>query len=211
MFCLLALPALMLLVIFASDFWVNHNAKEKLYASEAQIPENRVGLLLGTSKYLANKSENWCYTYRIQAAIKLYRGGKVQFLLVSGDNGNKADEPSLMKNDLMAQGVPENKIYLDYAGFRTLDSVVRAKEIFGLTEFTVISQAFHNERAIFLAESYGLNAIGFNATDIGGRAGAKVQLREKLARVKMLLDLLIGKQPEFKFQVQHIGEKMMGG
>ena len=97
----------------------------------------------------------------------------------------------------MQYGIPKEKIYLDYAGFRTLDSMVRAKEIFGLNQVTIISQKFHNERAIYLAETKGLKAIGFNATDISGSEGYKVQLREYFARVKVFLDLLMNTQPRF--------------
>ncbi|MBT8180545.1 MAG: YdcF family protein, partial [Eudoraea sp.] len=94
-------------------------------------------------------------------------------------------------------GIPAEKIYLDYAGFRTLDSMVRAKFIFGLDSVTVISQKFHNERAIYLAEKKGLKAIGFNAKGISGKQGIKVQFREYFARVKVFIDLLLNTQPRF--------------
>jgi len=110
-----------------------------------------------------------------------------------------------MKEDLVAAGVPENAIYLDYAGFRTLDSIVRCKEIFGETDITIISQQFHNERAIYLAESNGMKAIGYNATDISGRYGLKTHLREYLARTKMFLDILIDKKPKFLGKPVDIG------
>ena len=91
--------------------------------------------------------------------------------------------------------------YLDYAGFRTLDSVVRAKEVFGQTRLTIISQRFHNERAIYLAEKNGITAIGFNARDVDVYAGLRTNIRELFARVKMFIDLAIDKQPHF------LGEK----
>jgi SanA protein len=107
-----------------------------------------------------------------------------------------------MKTDLMAQGIPEERIHLDYAGFRTLDSMVRCKEIFGQNKVTVISQHYHNERAIYIAHKKGIDAIGFNAIDVGGSYGIKNHTREKLARVKMILDLLLNKQPKY------LGEKI---
>ena len=107
-----------------------------------------------------------------------------------------------MKNDLILQGVPANKIFLDYAGFRTLDSVVRSQVIYGLDKITVISQKFHNERALYIAKQKGIEAVGFNAKSVTARYGFKTQLREKLARVKMILDLVFGKKPKF------LGEQM---
>ena len=86
---------------------------------------------------------------------------------------------------------------MDYAGFRTLDSVIRAKEIFGLETFTVISQKFHNERAIYLAKKYGIQVVGFNAKDVEGRSGFKTKLREYFARTKAVLDVITGKSPKF--------------
>ena len=98
--------------------------------------------------------------------------------------------------------MPENKIFLDYAGFRTLDSVVRSKEIFGLNSITIISQKFHNERAIYLAKNFKINAIAYNATDIQGRYGIKTKLREYIARTKASMDVLFNVQPKF------LGEKI---
>ena len=142
--------------------------------------------------------QNLYYSHRISAAVALFRAGKIKYILISGDNSTKSyDEPTLMKEDLVKRGVPSNKIFLDYAGFRTLDSIIRAKEIFGLSSFTIISQQFHNERAMFIADFKNLKTIGFNAKDVPMRYGFRVLLREKLARTKMALDLLFGKNPKF--------------
>lgn len=102
-----------------------------------------------------------------------------------------------MKNELVKRGVAEDKIYLDYAGFRTLDSVVRMEKIFGQHRFTVISQDFHNRRAIYIAQAKGLQAIGYNAQDVDAYSGFKTQLREKFARVKLFMDLYTNKSPKF--------------
>ena len=123
--------------------------------------------------------------------------------MVSGDNGSLYyNEPNVFKKDLIKGGIPAENIFLDYAGFRTLDSMVRAKAIFGLDNVTVISQKFHNERAIYLAEKKGLHAIGFNADGISLHQGLKVQLREYFARVKVFIDLALNTQPKF------LGEKI---
>lgn len=174
------------------------NAQGLTYNSISEIPKNKVGLLLGTSKFLTNGNTNLYYKYRINATVQLYKTGKIEFVLVSGDNGTKSyDEPSTFKSDLIARGIPEEKIYLDYAGFRTLDSVIRAKEIFGLDSITVISQEFHNKRAIYLAKKNDIQAIGFNAKDLEGRSGFKTKLREYFARTKAVLDVMTGKNPKF--------------
>jgi SanA protein len=154
--------------------------------------------VLGTSNRITDGSSNPYYTYRIDATISLYKAGKIEFILVSGDNGSiYYNEPNTIKKDLVDAGIPENVIFLDYAGFRTLDSMVRAKFIFGLDHVTVISQQFHNERAIYLAKQKGLNAIGFNAQDVSTSQGFKVQVREYFARVKVFIDVLLNTQPKF--------------
>lgn len=174
-------------------------SKGKTFASTARMPKNKVGLLLGTSPVSSyTKKANPYYYYRIDAAVKLYKSGKIDRILISGDNSTKTySEPDMMKNDLVKRGVPSNYIYLDFAGFRTLDSVVRAKKVFKLNEFTIISQEFHNERAICLAQWYGIKAIGYNARDISKRKGIMVQIREIFARVKLVLDMIVNKQPRF--------------
>lgn len=183
---------------YAANKIVIKNTEDKLYTSTAEITKNKVGLLLGTGKYLNNGMENLYYTYRIKAAVELYKAGKIEYILISGDNSRKTyDEPTMMKEDLVAEGVPASKIILDYAGFRTLDSVIRCKEVFGQEDITVISQQFHNERAIYIAEHKGIKAVGYNAQSVSKRYGFKTNLREKLARVKMLLDLAIGLDPKF--------------
>lgn len=182
--------------------YANHTieiqAQNKIYQTIENIPSKQVGLLLGTGKYLKNGYLNPYFIYRVQAAVQLYKAGKIKFILISGDNHSADyDEPTDFKNELITQGVPEDCIVLDYAGFRTLDSVVRAKEVFGLKEFTIISQGFHNERALYLAQSKGVNAIAFNARDLPKELSVKVKFREFLARGKVFIDLITFKKPKF--------------
>ena len=159
--------------------------------------------MLGTGKFLNNGYENPYYTYRIRAANELLKSGKIKYLIISGDNSQKNyNEPEMMKQDLIKLGIDSTKLYLDFAGFRTFDSIIRAKEIFGQDSITIISQAWHNERAIFIAEKEGIAAIGFNAKDVNKRAGLKTQIREKLARVKVYFDYLLNAKPKF------LGEKV---
>lgn len=196
---LLILSLISSIIAVGCYYYVETISKGKLYSSVKEIPTNKVGILLGTSPISRyNKKRNPYYTYRIEAAVKLYKHGKVKRILISGDNRRKNyNEPNMMKAELVAAGIPAEHIYCDYAGFRTLDSMVRAKKIFGLDTFTVISQQFHNERALALAQWQGLDAIGYNARTIKFNKGMKVYLREILARTKMVLDIIINKQPYF--------------
>lgn len=179
--------------VLTTYHWMNFKTKNLVYDDISTIPINKVGLVLGTGKYAKSGNINLFYKYRIDAAVKLYKAHKIEYILVSGDNGRKDyDEPSDFKNDLIARGIPEEKIFLDYAGFRTLDSVVRAKEIFGQTSITFISQKFHNQRAIYIANHFGIKAVGFNAKDV-----YKSHFREYLARSKASLDLVFNVQPKY--------------
>ncbi|PWG06446.1 SanA/YdcF family protein [Polaribacter aquimarinus] len=184
--------------IFLSNYIIEKNADKKLFVETFNIPKNKVGLVLGTSKRISNGDINLYYKYRLEAAIKLFKSGKIEYIVISGDNGSKTyDEPTDFKIDLIKAGIPENKIFLDYAGFRTLDSVVRIKEIFGQKSITFISQKFHNERAIYLAEHFDINAIAYNAKDVSNRYGFKVKIREYLARVKVFVDIIFNVEPKF--------------
>ncbi len=195
-----------LALIATCDIAVKATAHGRTYDNVSDIPHNRVGLLLGTNSTTPRGTHNYYYTHRINAAAELFHAGKVDYLLISGDNSSKHyDEPTMMRDSLLLHGVPADRIVLDYAGFRTLDSVVRAKEVFGQSSFTIISQKFHNERALVQARHYGIDAIAYNADDvILGYPWIKVQCRERLARVKLYLDLLTGKQPKFLGQKVNI-------
>lgn len=202
-YSLIILVLTLLIGVLITDSYVSSSSSEKIYTELHKIPPNKVGVLLGTSKFINDHQINLYYKYRIEAATKLFKAGKIEFILISGDNGSKNyNEPKLMKEDLVKNGIPEANIYLDYAGFRTLDSVIRAKKIFGQNSFTVISQEFHNERAVFLAKNYDINAIAFNAKDVNINYGLKTQLREKLARTKLMIDLIFDVEPKY------LGEKI---
>lgn len=203
---IIVIALLCTITIIVCNQKVKGYADSKTYTEVTTIPRNDVGLLLGTSPKLKNGNNNLYFDYRILAAAELYKAGKIRYILISGDNRKKDyNEPEEMKEALMQKGVPEGVIYLDYAGFRTLDSVVRAQEVFGQSRLTVISQRFHNERAIYLAGKNGIDAIGYNAKDVNAYAGIKTNARELLARVKMFIDLAIDKQPHF------LGEKIVIG
>lgn len=190
---------LVVLAIGGSFLVVKLYSRERTYTHTQTIPGNHVGIVLGTNPISSRTHRsNPYYYYRIEAAAQLYREGKIRRIIVSGDNRHKSyNEPEMMKADLIKAGVSAHHIYCDYAGFRTLDSIVRAKKVFGLQSCTIISQRFHNERAICLARWQGIDAIAFNAKDIKLKKGKHVQMREALARCKMILDILVNKQPHF--------------
>lgn len=195
--------ALAAILVLGANSWVDGRTEDAVYDSSDAIQANRVGLVLGTSKYLRSRRPNPYFDNRIAAAVELYGKGKVRKLVISGDNRHSSyNEPRDMKQELVKRGIPDADIFLDYAGFRTYDSVFRLKEIFGQSRFTVISQEFHNRRAIFIAAALGLEAVGFNARDVGGASGLKVHARERLARVNAVLDVLLRKRPRF------LGEKI---
>ena len=175
-------------------------AAGRIFASVTTVPANGVGLVLGTSEVTRSGQPNLHFIQRIAAAAALYQAGKVQHLLVSGDNHSASyDEPTDMRNALIAAGVPAQVITCDYAGFRTLDSVVRAKEIFNLPRCTIITEAYHCPRALWIARQHGLEAVAFAAPDVGLKSWSfRAELREQFARTWCAVDLyLLHRQPKF--------------
>lgn len=178
---------------------VSRHAEERLYERVEDVPVRCVAVVFGTSPKAASGRDNVYFKYRIQAADELYHAGKAKLFVVSGDNGRKDyDEPGAMRDSLVRHGIPREAIYCDYAGFNTLSTVIRASKVFGLDSVIFVSQQFHNERALFLAEKNGLDAIGYNARDVKSRFfRTKRFIREHLARVKMYLDIWLGRQPKY--------------
>jgi SanA protein len=177
----------------AANWWICRVASGRIMTDADRLPINDVGLVLGTSKFTGNNgSPNPFFEGRIDAAARLFHEGKVRHLLVSGDNGHKSyDEPSWMRDALVARGVPAKSITLDYAGFRTLDSVVRAETVFGLKRFTIITDDFHEPRSVFLARSRGLDVVGFPSNPVPWIWSKKARTRELLSRVCACLDVYV--------------------
>ncbi|MFT5906086.1 MAG: SanA protein [Cryomorphaceae bacterium] len=167
--------------------------------SNSQHRPDRVALVFGCAEKI-NGYNNLYFKYRIEAAHDLWKAGKVRGFIVSGDNSrDDYNEPEDMKQSLMKKGVPADKIVCDYAGLRTMDSVVRVEKIFGIKKVILVSQRFHNERAAYIAQKRGIDAIGYNAQDVKGR---ETQKREYLARVRMWMDENI-----LKTTPKYLGEK----
>ena len=184
--------------IWYCDRRIERVSSAYLFDRMEQLPHNRVGVVLGTSARVRSGRPNRYFEHRMQAAAELYHAGKVERLLVSGDNRTMHyNEPWAMRKALIEAGVDSAHIALDHAGFRTLDSMVRAREVFGQQRFTVISQRFHNERAVYIARRKGIDAVGYNARDVDAYSGFRTKLREKAARVKVFFDLALDVEPHF--------------
>lgn len=177
---------------------IAQNAQGRLYDDPQQIQSPQIALLLGTTPKLADGRANLYFEYRVAATLKLFEEGKIARVIVSGDHSrDDYNEPEAFRARFVQAGISPEKIHLDYAGFRTLDSVVRAQKVFGQSKVLIVSQRFHNERAIYLADHFGLEATAFNARDIGGASGLRNLVRESLARVKVFVDLVFGVEPKF--------------
>ncbi|MCK5876847.1 MAG: YdcF family protein [Candidatus Marithrix sp.] len=202
---ILLLFIILVISIVSSNLWIEFQAQDRIYSNIDEVPTKKIALLLGTVKNLRYGNINSYFKYRIDAAVQLYKAGKIKHILASGSNHTSYyNEPIDMQKALIERGVPAHAITLDYAGFRTLDSVIRCKEIFSQQDdIVIVSQAFHNKRAIFISDFYNIKAIGFNAKDVPFRNDMKTPIREYLARLKAVLDLYFLKtQPKF------LGEKV---
>lgn len=177
-------------------------ARGRIFNNPEKVPEGRVGLVFGCDDEIGGR-ENLFFRYRIDAAAELWKTGRLRCIIVSGDNRTDFyNEPRKMRQALIAAGVPGKKIVCDFAGLRTFDSVVRAKEVFGVEEVVFISQRFQSERAIYLANAKGMDAVAYEARDVSSRQGWKTWMREVGARVKMWLDVhMLDTKP------RHLGDK----
>lgn len=175
-----------------SNLWIIFATHNSIKSQVEDIADNSVGLVLGTSKRTVGGQANPYFDNRILAAASLYKSGKVKHLILSGDNRTKYyNEPLDMKKALIKLGIPEDAITLDYAGLRTLDSVLRCKEIFGQSRIVIVTQRFHSYRAVFISQFYDIEAQAFTAENIPLHKAFNVMFREYLARPKAVLDLYV--------------------
>ncbi len=184
--------AVIIILFVALNLYIEISAFGKTFSSAVEIPFNKTGLLLGTNKNISKNVKNPFFFKRIDAAAVLYKSGKIEKIIASGAQHSKFyDEPKQMKEELVKRGVPKYLITTDPAGFSTIDSIARCRNVYGINKVTVISQGFHNKRAIYMAERFGIDAVGFNAADVEGINGFKINVREFFARVKAFIDLYI--------------------
>jgi SanA protein len=185
--------------VTGANVWVFVIGNQGVVKDVSALPTNDAAVLLGTSPLLHGKWKNPFFESRMDAATQIFNEGKVRHILVSGDNGRREyDEPTAMRDALIARGVPANAITLDYAGFRTLDSIERARAVFGLERATIVTDDFHLARALFLAQSKGLHAVGYCGAPVPWKWSTKTRVREVGSRVKAWLDVyVLGTKPHF--------------
>jgi len=199
----IAISFLLLLLAFAAaNLLMIHSARPYIYSDISALPQNDVALVLGTGPFTAKGNTNLHFTVRVEAASRLYKSGKVKHLLLSGDNHIRGyDEPTEMKNALLKLGVPESAMTLDYAGLRTLDSMERARKIFGQTKLTLVTEQFHAARSVFLARHFGLEPVVFCAEELPAMWTNNMRVREAGARVLAMLDVYLWHRG-----ARHLGE-----
>jgi SanA protein len=191
------------LLVLCANLWVILSTEDKVLTDINSLDGHKVALVLGTSKKLSSGASNPFFENRIKAAAELFHKGKITHFILSGDNRTQYyNEPQEMKKSLMDLGVPETAITLDYAGLRTLDSIVRSKEIFGQDKLTIITQSFHSYRALFISNYYNIDAVALVAKDSTYEDSFKVYIREYFARTKAVLDLYV-----LNTSPKHLGEK----
>ena len=195
--------AALILFVVTANVWIVASTADQVFADHKKIANNDVALVLGTSHLLTDGSPNPFFNDRMEMAALLYKEGKVRHFIVSGDNRTRYyNEPAEMKKALQKLGVPASSITLDYAGLRTLDSIVRCKEIFGQDHITIVTQDFHSYRALFISDYYGIEAIAYVPQNVPSAKPKMIQWREYLARAKAVLDLYI-----LKTNPRHLGQK----
>jgi SanA protein len=185
-------------IVLVCNWWVVYNTRSQIYFDIHELPANDVGLVLGTSKFVRSGKENLFFRYRMEATARLWKEGKVKYLILSGNNDSEYyNEPVDMQRALVKLGVPTSVMTLDYAGYRTFDSVVRCKDVFNQENITIISQNFHNARALYIGNHEGIEAIAFAAQDVPDGYSLRTLIREYLARPYALLDVYVFRpQPE---------------
>lgn len=188
-----------ILVILGSRYFVEQKGSEGIRELDEIPKEYSTALILGTNTRLANGRRNAFHYYRVEAIIDLFENWKIQNVLVSWDNWRvEYNEPEAIQADLVEYWIPADIIELDYAGFRTLDSIVRSRTAFNEDKIIIVSQEFHIERALTIANHFDIDAIWYVAKDVSIDVAPRVYIREVLARVKMMLDLFfLQTQPKF--------------
>jgi SanA protein len=199
----LTLVLLLVMILGVSNMWIVLSTEDRVYTDLTRLPEHRVALVLGTSHRVVGGGPNPYFRKRIETAAALYKLGKIDHFILSGDNRTMYyNEPWEMRKALIAEGVPESAITLDYAGLRTLDSVVRSKKIFGQDKITIITQPFHSYRALFISNFYHIDAVAMVTEESGVDESVKLRVREYFARTKAVLDLYV-----FKTAPRFLGPK----
>jgi sanA protein len=194
----IAILAILVIIVALCNISVDRNAEGRTFSNINDVPTMQTALLLGTNpKTRDGKRPSSFYLARINATAELYKHGKFRQLIISGDKREGYDEPQTMRHDLIERGVPDSIIMMDGQGYRTLLSLRNSKQYFGVHDMIIISQKWHNERSIFLADKMNIKAVGYNADDVRHPRAIWTHIRELLARVKLFIDLYVTHREDF--------------
>ena len=194
----IAILVILAIIVALCNISVDRNAEGRTFSNVNDVPTMQTALLLGTNpKTRDGKRPSSFYLARINATAELYKHGKFRQLIISGDKREGYDEPQTMRHDLIERGVPDSIIMMDGRGYRTLLSLRNSKQYFGVHDMIIISQKWHNERSIFLADKMNIKAVGYNADDIRHPRAIWTHIRELLARVKLFIDLYVTHREDF--------------
>jgi SanA protein len=176
--------------------WVDISSERYIYTQQGHLEKAQVALVLGAS-VTSRGTLSPVLKERADLAARLYQSGTVSKILVTGDNGTlEYDEVYPVGKYLLALGIPQEDVFLDFAGFDTYSSMYRARDVFDVTSMLVVSQRFHLSRALFIARSLGLDARGVDASALGERYFASA-VREVPASLKAVFDVLTGRLPKY--------------
>lgn len=194
----IAILVILAIIVALCNISVDRNAEGRTFSNINDVPTMQTALLLGTNpKTRDGKRPSSFYLARINATAELYKHGKFRQLIISGDRREGYDEPQTMRHDLIERGVPDSIIMMDGQGYRTLLSLKNSKQYFGVHDMIIISQKWHNERSIFLADKMNIKAVGYNADDVRHPRAIWTHIRELLARVKLFIDLYVTHREDF--------------
>ena len=194
----IAILVILAIIVALCNISVDRNAEGRTFSDINDVPTMQTALLLGTNpKTRDGKRPSSFYLARINATAELYKHGKFRQLIISGDRREGYDEPQTMRHDLIERGVPDSIIMMDGQGYRTLLSLRNSKQYFGIHDMIIISQKWHNERSIFLADKMNIKAVGYNADDVHHPRAIWTHIRELLARVKLFIDLYVTHREDF--------------
>ena len=194
----IAILTILVIIVALCNISVDRNAEGRTFSNINDVPTMQTALLLGTNpKTRDGKRPSSFYLARINATAELYKHGKFRQLIISGDRREGYDEPQTMRHDLIERGVPDSIIMMDGQGYRTLLSLKNSKQYFGVHDMIIISQKWHNERSIFLADKMNIKAVGYNADDVRHPRAIWTHIRELLARVKLFIDLYVTHREDF--------------
>ena len=193
--CVVAVVLMAGALAWLAERRLDRAAEANSFSDVGKVPAVDVALVLGTAPIGPEGGPNRYFVYRLDAAAALYKAGMAKYLIVSVTRDGRYDEPTAMRAGLIERGVPEEAIYRDFDGDRTLESIVRARRIYGQTRLVIVSQRFHLSRALFLARHAGMDAWGFEARDVDTPYSILTELRRYPSALRAYWDVWMKTAP----------------